>query len=105
MLGAKTRRKDRSRQVPNEADRIPAKHLLTLQSATSEYQTAETQVEQLQLVIPPRIAQSRLHRSADAPRRFHGRSHFTRRLRRHGDGSAPLTGPAPGQLQWIPGCL
>lgn len=52
MLGSKTTLKDRWRQVLNEADRIPDKHLLTLQPAISEDQTAEMRDEQLQLVIP-----------------------------------------------------
>ncbi|MEB0266799.1 type II restriction endonuclease [Cryobacterium sp. 10I5] len=52
MLGSKTTLKDRWRQVLNEADRIPKKHLLTLQPAISEDQTAEMKAENLQLVIP-----------------------------------------------------
>jgi len=52
MLGSKTTLKDRWRQVLNEADRIPDKHLLTLQPAISEDQTAEMRTERLQLVIP-----------------------------------------------------
>ena len=52
MLGSKTTLKDRWRQVLNEANRIPDKHLLTLQPAISEDQTAEMQTERLQLVIP-----------------------------------------------------
>ncbi|WP_461163581.1 type II restriction endonuclease [Arthrobacter sp. R4-81] len=52
MLGSKTTLKDRWRQVLNEADRIPDKHLLTLQPAISEDQTAEMRAERLQLVIP-----------------------------------------------------
>ncbi|MCQ1987530.1 type II restriction endonuclease [Arthrobacter sp. zg-Y844] len=52
MLGSKTSLKDRWRQVLNEANRIPQKHLLTLQPAISEDQTAEMQAENLRLVIP-----------------------------------------------------
>lgn len=52
MLGAKTTLKDRWRQVLNEADRIPDKHLLTLQPGISEDQTDEMKAEHLQLVIP-----------------------------------------------------
>ncbi|MBP2267040.1 hypothetical protein J3A64_002504 [Pseudarthrobacter sp. PvP004] len=52
MLGSKTTLKDRWRQVLNEADRIPNKHLLTLQPAVSEDQTAEMRAERLQLVVP-----------------------------------------------------
>lgn len=52
MLGSKTTLKDRWRQVLNEANRIPNKHLFTLQPGISEDQTAEMQSENLQLVIP-----------------------------------------------------
>lgn len=52
MLGSKTTLKDRWRQVLNEANLIPEKHLLTLQPAISEDQTAEMRDENLQLVIP-----------------------------------------------------
>lgn len=52
MLGSKTTLKDRWRQVLNEADRIPNKHLLTLQPGISEDQTDEMKAEHLQLVIP-----------------------------------------------------
>lgn len=52
MLGVKTTCKDRWRQVLNEADRIPNKHLLTLQPGISENQTREMQTSSLSLVIP-----------------------------------------------------
>lgn len=52
MLAAKTTARDRWRQVLNEADRIPIKHLLTLQEGVSENQLAEMEAAQLQLVIP-----------------------------------------------------
>lgn len=52
MLGAKTTLKDRWRQVLNEANRIPHKHLLTLQPGISEDQTDEMKAERLHLVIP-----------------------------------------------------
>lgn len=52
MLGAKTTLKDRWRQILNEADRIPAKHLLTLQEGVSENQFAEMQAASVQLVVP-----------------------------------------------------
>jgi len=52
MLAAKTTARDRWRQVLNEADRVPAKHLLTLQEGVSENQFAEMQAANLQLVIP-----------------------------------------------------
>lgn len=58
MLGAKTTCKDRWRQVLTEANRIPAKHLLTLEPGISEMQTAEMQREKLQLVVPKRIHES-----------------------------------------------
>ncbi len=52
MLGVKSSCKDRWRQVLAEADRIPNKHLLTLEAAISERQTAEMATKALQLVIP-----------------------------------------------------
>ncbi|HMN92804.1 MAG TPA: type II restriction endonuclease [Hydrogenophaga sp.] len=50
MLAAKTTCKDRWRQVLSEADRIPTKHLITLEPAISENQTSEMKVQGLQLV-------------------------------------------------------
>ncbi len=55
MLGAKTTCKDRWRQVLAEADRIEAKHLLTLEPGISVTQTDEMRKENLQLVIPAGI--------------------------------------------------
>jgi hypothetical protein len=52
MLAAKTTCKDRWRQILNEADRIPRKHLLTLQEGVSENQYAEMKAAGVQLVIP-----------------------------------------------------
>ena len=52
MLGAKTSCKDRWRQVLTDADRIPAKHLLTLESPISTAQLEEMSAAQLALVIP-----------------------------------------------------
>ena len=52
MLGAKTTCKDRWRQVLAEAERIPCKHLLTLEPSISEGQTGEMQNHKLQLVVP-----------------------------------------------------
>ena len=52
MLAVKTTCKDRWRQVLAEANRIPAKHLLTLEPAISETQTAEMQAQSLKLVLP-----------------------------------------------------
>lgn len=55
MLGAKSTCKDRWRQVLAEADRIPVKHLLTLEPGISKAQTDEMQSKQLQLVVPIQI--------------------------------------------------
>jgi hypothetical protein len=52
MLAAKTTARDRWRQVLNEADRVPIKHLLTLQEGVSENQFAEMRAANLQLVVP-----------------------------------------------------
>lgn len=52
MLAVKSTCKDRWRQVLAEADRIGEKHLLTLETAISDNQTAEMQSKQLQLVVP-----------------------------------------------------
>jgi hypothetical protein len=52
MLGVKASCKDRWRQVLAEADRIPVKHLLTLEAAISAAQTDEMQAKRLQLVVP-----------------------------------------------------
>lgn len=55
MLGAKTTCKDRWRQVLSEADKVEVKHLITLEVAISERQTAEMQSHGLQLVLPEPI--------------------------------------------------
>lgn len=52
MLGAKSTCKDRWRQVLSEAQRIPNKHLLTLEPGISENQTHEMRGQNLQLVLP-----------------------------------------------------
>jgi hypothetical protein len=52
MLAAKTTCKDRWRQVINEADRIPRKHLLTLQEGVSPAQHQEMQAAGVRLVVP-----------------------------------------------------
>lgn len=52
MLGAKSTLKDRWRQVLSEAERIEAKHLITLEPGISENQTIEMQAKNLQLVLP-----------------------------------------------------
>jgi EcoRII C terminal/Restriction endonuclease EcoRII, N-terminal len=52
MLAVKTTCRDRWRQILNEADRITAKHLLTLQEGVSENQFAEMRAAGVQLVVP-----------------------------------------------------
>lgn len=52
MLGVKSTCKDRWRQILAEADRIPLKHLLTLETAISTPQTDEMRSKKLQLVLP-----------------------------------------------------
>lgn len=64
MLGSKSTCKDRWRQVLSEADRIPFKHLFTIEAAISEPQTDEMRAKSLQLVLP-----SQLHTSYTAAQR------------------------------------
>lgn len=52
FLGAKTTCKDRWRQILNEADRIPIKHLFTLQQGISPQQLDEMKSENVILVVP-----------------------------------------------------
>lgn len=52
MLAAKTTCKDRWRQILNEADRIPRKHLLTLQPGVSVNQYEEMRKAGVVLVVP-----------------------------------------------------
>lgn len=52
MLAVKTTCKDRWRQVLSEAEKIPDKHLLTLEPAISVTQTSEMRDRQLTLVLP-----------------------------------------------------
>ncbi|MEX1140632.1 MAG: type II restriction endonuclease [Bacteroidota bacterium] len=52
MLGAKSTAKDRWRQVLVEADRIPSKHLCTLEPGISTKQTEEMTRQNLTLVLP-----------------------------------------------------
>jgi hypothetical protein len=52
LLAAKTTCKDRWRQVISEADRIPVKHLLTLQEGVSVGQYAEMSDAGIKLVVP-----------------------------------------------------
>lgn len=58
MLAAKTTCKDRWRQVLAEAKKIPQKHLITLETAISENQTAEMREHQVQLVVPESVART-----------------------------------------------
>jgi hypothetical protein len=55
VLGVKTSCKDRWRQVLAEADRIPEKHLLTLEPAITPAQTSEMQQKKVRLVVPGEI--------------------------------------------------
>jgi hypothetical protein len=52
MLATKTSCKDRWRQILNEADRIPVKHLLTLQEGISVNQFREMKSAKVVLVVP-----------------------------------------------------
>jgi type II restriction enzyme len=52
FLGAKTTCKDRWRQILNEANRIPVKHLFTLQQGISPQQLDEMRIENVILVVP-----------------------------------------------------
>lgn len=58
MLGVKTTLKDRWRQILNEADRIPRKHLFTLQQGVSLNQFEEMKKEGITLVVPAAIRKS-----------------------------------------------
>lgn len=52
MLAVKTTCKDRWRQILNEADRVPVKHLLTLQEGVSMSQFSEMREADVTLVVP-----------------------------------------------------
>ena len=52
FLGVKTTCKDRWRQILSEADRIPVKHLFTLQQGISEAQLQEMETARVRLVVP-----------------------------------------------------
>ncbi len=58
MLAVKTTCKDRWRQILNEADRIPTKHLLTLQEGISENQFREMINANVSLVVPSGLVSS-----------------------------------------------
>jgi len=55
MLGVKSTSKDRWRQVLDEADRIPDKHLCTLEAGISTKQTEAMRNRRLTLVIPTEL--------------------------------------------------
>ena len=55
MLAVKTTCRDRWRQILNEADRIPAKHLLTLQEGVSPNQFQEMRNAGVRLVVPASV--------------------------------------------------
>lgn len=65
MLGVKSTCKERWRQVLAEADRIPRKHLLTLESAISGPQTDEMARANLSLVVPRSIQPTFKERQRD----------------------------------------
>jgi hypothetical protein len=58
MLGAKSTLKERWRQVLTEAEKIPRKHLCTLEPAISRNQTDEILKHAVQLVIPEPLHQT-----------------------------------------------
>lgn len=60
MLGVKTSAKDRWRQVLSEANRIPRKHLITLEPSISKNQTDEMIAQNLQLVLPKPLIETYL---------------------------------------------
>lgn len=64
LLGSKSSCKDRWRQVLSEGERVPQKHLITLEPGISVAQTSEMQQSGLQLVLP-----SPLHETYHADQR------------------------------------
>lgn len=52
VLASKSSCKDRWRQILTEANRIPMKHLITLETSISDAQTDEMQRKQVRLIIP-----------------------------------------------------
>ena len=52
MLAAKSVCKERWRQILPEADRVPRKHLVTIEPGISEAQTSQMQANDVQLVVP-----------------------------------------------------
>ncbi len=55
---AKSSCKDQWRHVLAEAEKIPKKHLLTLEPGISEHQTEQMSASQLQLIVPDAIQDS-----------------------------------------------
>jgi type II restriction enzyme len=58
FLAAKTTCKDRWRQIINEANRIPEKHLFTLQQGISVAQLNEMESKRIKLVVPYKYLES-----------------------------------------------
>lgn len=58
LLGVKSTCKDRWRQVLSEAERIPKKHLATLEPGISTYQTEQMRANNLRLVVPSPIQET-----------------------------------------------
>lgn len=58
MLGVKSTCKDRWRQILPEADKIPNKHLATIEPSISESQTDQMQAYKVQLVVPKSVKSS-----------------------------------------------
>ena len=58
MLAVKTTCRDRWRQVADEANRIPNKHLLTLQEGVSDVQFGQMKSAGVQLVVPTGLIES-----------------------------------------------
>lgn len=58
MLGVKSTCKDRWRQILPEADKIPNKHLATIEPSISEAQTDQMQAYKVQLVVPNTVKSS-----------------------------------------------
>ena len=58
MLAAKSSCKERWAQILPEAERIPDKHLVTLEPGISESQTDQMRAAKVQLIVPIEIASS-----------------------------------------------
>lgn len=58
MLAAKSVCKERWRQILPEADRVPRKHLVTIEPGISEAQTSQMQANDVQLVVPQKLHDS-----------------------------------------------